>query len=679
MKRPYNNHDYKVRVVKNPHKAGGGAYLLDVPFISGWREKKVSDTPDGMVIFDNDWIVTGNGTKILTRTDFDKYDIVEVWKDGAIDFSGLVVGQIKNKDAVNLKLIGHTHRLKKQLVATESYTEEPATTVKRMLKGWTYSMKDNFNRSSLGDDWAADDGTPEIVSNKLRLSGTESVSYTTQIPAIDNFVISAFVEISALENTGIFYIKLNGGAAHNVVLSFYGSAVASSYWHITSPAANYAELYVGIVSGAWSGNIKIISGVTDSYMSFMSDGVLYLSVPAAPMIATTLEIYAETTSGATVDIDFIDVKTLTQIISEGTISNYGSSTTTTTTYETKISTIAERICKQLASTDALNTNWEWVENPIAHDTANPTNPHASLDFKERIGTNQVILLSQEEANITGDSALDVDYAGFNTSVTVAGAGTSGVDGIGQISCKEDDYDAYDEVGLVLEEFKDFSDETELVNLRLLADVYLDRTKTVQENISADPISYDAAGFSIGDGYLLDVEKLATDASAYARILTEKVEFSSSGAEQITVNWQYNSRSFRRELIEWLRNEANRRRYEQGTYITLTVPVSLEIDVAALADGETRYLKLGSDLYQGTKAARYNVEVQTVELAWSLEIDNVDRTTDIYGTATVTGHKYNIDITPYVNSLESHTINTVNKHDVTTQSFRTWGEAQIYIR
>lgn len=694
-----NNHDYQIRFIKP-----STGVTFTPPHLGGWYLNQLQDVGEAEILLPNGWVKDQEtGIQKLVRTTLtdligEATDYVEIWRDSSLVWAGEIDDIDYDFTTIAVKCISHIDKLTEQLTGNESYTEEPATTVKRFLKGWDYNFRDDFDRTTgIGSDWTTYASTYySIASNILQSAGVfynedavylndarqgiksaSSYSYTIWDDAEISFDLSW--------NQGLDYIKFyfcfEASNTHlSVTIDFdsfitlnrrLAGVTTNSKWYNWSPSINTTYNF----------RIKTALTTTTADVTLFIDGINVLSDSYVwsddyfPAYFGFQSRHGTVDVSTTINIDNFVFRKKKQVITEGTINNFGSSKTTSVSYETLYNSIDKRITKQCASSDDLAHNWEWKENPVAY--VNSTTPCASLDFKNRIGSNKDVTLSIDEKNLKNFKS-SRSKKNFATDVIALGAGTSQTEAAGQNMVRASDFDAYDSFGRIVEALYQLSEETNYTNLGSLATLWLGKRLQIHENIAVDPIDYEAKGFDVGDSYLLDIPKLLIDTSSYYRIMNEKREFSPEGAEAITVNWKDKSRSFFDAIREELRQLKNIARYGQGNYVTYLVPYLAE-NVATITNGSTRHFQFSSDMYLGVKQVKFTVHNNATSNGWKFYIDAVDRTSDIWGTATVTDDKYDFDITRFLTEVGvNHNVYIYNA-ELNTQNFATFGEALLYVR
>ena len=694
MKRLILKHEYKVKHITNPYIAGGNVVTDYLPYNHIKITTKLMDVGEAEITFPNGWRRAGGGKDILTRTQFDKGDIIEIWRDKELIFSGLVFKNIKlTLDTVVISLVSHIWLLTQQYTRKESYTEEPADTVKRFLKGKTYALHDNFNRDDSDDPgslWTEVNGDWDIVSNQLKLisgGGPEEGITTASFDLSDGVIISADMDLTTdVVNKGVSLYCPNTSNDMTIFFDTDNNLLAFTAMRNGSSIATYYEfndtIFYGYGSYIYPSGIfhccwqiyTTISGSNTRYhiKIWMDDELKYFiyfdtATSGDPFTNGKLVL-----AGANGDVfDNISLQNSVQLIAEGDIDNYGSNKTTSVSYETLFNAIHQRVKPQLSSTDDLATTWEWKENPVAHDVDNPTAPHASLDFKNRVGTDRDITLSTKEENLSNaDTTISFDQ--IKTNLIALGAGTAAVEETGQIMAESVDLDLFDEVGLILTTLYQASDEIDYARLKSMANLWLGKYSAANENMVVDAIDYEKRGFQIGDGYIIDIEQLDTDRSTRYRVLNEERDISPDGAEILNINVKDEKRSFRMEVLKYLREITNKARYPQSGYVDLNY--NYIRDDAVAVDAKTtsnKNINFDTGIHASVNKINWNIEVEAGTAVWKLWIDGVDVTSYVFGSSTVTGHKFNQDLTSWMSSIENHTIEIQNK-DVAPKNIGMWG-------
>ncbi len=840
IKRTLTRHSYSLDHISNPKISGGGVKTENIPYLSGYYLDDLMEIGEAEIIFPNSWVKAGS-KNVLLRNLFSKYDIIQIWRDKVVVFTGLIADDMElTFSTIKVKLKSNIFLLTEQYTGVESYTEEPSNSVKRFLKWWNYSFKDNFNRTSLGDDWTVVAGNVTIDANKLSLAGSggynpqvrrtatlsnwiqdfelnfkmsevpgvtlitirpDSAGDTTELTpsaganwqnvdeatsdedvtynyttsstsgfrmdlynlsasglgagdSINGLTIKARVRCPTPSGGDLvdIYIKQNGQMFHSGRMATTSDYMTFEYRWPVNPAtqnqwtqAEVDALQAGVELSTWAASritqleeliekqqpeLKIKFPYIDAsneitldfrnvagsqlYLEKIVGGVSRWKVESTKLISPNatikvtrlkdiITIYidgiseiekidnrelenqpgyllfrGEAVTGINAYFDDVILKIKEQVITEGTINSFGTTKTTSVSYETLYNAIDKRVRTQLNSTDSLATTWEWKENHLTFDANNPTNPRASLDFKNRIGTNKDVTLSIKEKNIS-DAKTRFAFSQFKTNLIALGAGTTAVGAQGQPVYESYDFDSYDEIGMILQTLYQLSDETNYSNLVTLAGLWLGKYKDIQENIAVDPIDYENKGFSVGDGYVIDIPELLTDKSTYYRIMSEKREFSPDGAEKITVNWKYKQRSFLREVEKLYRESVNKARYNQGTYVTQNYVRDDESVAAAAKTTKNKTITFRDGIHSGVKLVNWNVYCSDSSVPWSIWVDSTDRTNSIFGSATVTGNRNNIDLTQYMTSIGDHTIEVRNDHATTAYTFASYGDAELWVR
>jgi hypothetical protein len=669
-------HDYKIEFIRR-----STGVVFTCLQVSGWYLNELCVIGEAEITVPNEWVKDDEtGVDKHPRREISaKYaDIIQITRDSELVFSG-VVRQIKKRfDVLIIHCKSQLWWLTTQHTINESFTEEPATTLKRYLSGYGYHLSDAFNRASIGTDWMFESDGWAINNNQLR------ATYDTYATTYYCYWANSFSSWTNIRMDFDFlsYKATTTDPAHNLFVKWaYQDSNDYCFIHFDRPNTGMSpeKIHIGwnnggaiSSSGAWLSYdnshwydillTSVTSGGTTT-ITLLLDGEVFLTHSGSFTPPSTGVFRLESTvntDGDSTTIDNLKVWYKKQLISEGTIDNFGSSKTTAVSYETYLNAIDERIRKQCASTDSLNSYWEFFENPVAY--TNPTTPCASLDFSERIGSNKDIVLSLEERN-----------------VIALGAGTAEMDKPGQNVARATDLGAFNDVEFIKEGLYQLSEEIDYDNLVSFAELWLNRRTTFHENIKVDPIDYEARGFHLGDGYKLDIPKLGLSPdNGYYRVMNEKRTFTAEGYETIVVNWKDKTRSFKGILNKLLRQQLNKARYGQGNYVFYQLGFVSD-SVNALSYTPYRYFMLNSTLYRGVKSARYFID-SGASNDWQIFIDDIDRTNALFGSATIQGDRYDFDIAPYVSAVGvQHSIRFYNSEPTGPYTFNTWGEIELYRR
>ena len=680
--------------IKSIVRSSGATFAC--PFISGSYMYQLQDIGEFEITIPNGWVKDqDSGIQKLTRNEIAKYDVIQIIRDSTVVFSGIVLKIKRRYNTITISGPSEAWLLTKQHTPLISYTEEPATTVKRFLKGYDYKIKDAF--ANLDDwtnngnhDWSivasqavADPDTTGSNDNALMTHDTsptaaewdeaiiefdiEDITYAGN-DLLDFFVIWARVDAT---DSRMFNIQVNNESTgpNDFSTSFFlkvnettPAIIETSY----ETALDNSVLFTG-------GNIKIV--ITGLSVEVFIDGVSKMvgDFTGFPSGAGDLRLRAlESNSDTQITIDNLHVRTSKQLISEGTIDNFGSNKTTKVSYETLYKAIDERIRKQLASTESNITWWEWKENPVAY--VDSSTPCANMDFKNRIGSDKDIQLSVTEQNLRNFES-EENWESFVTDILALGAGNADAEGTGQNFSRAVDFDAYTTSGFILESIYQLSEEQTIATLKAMAALWLGRRATFHENIQVDPVDYESKGFDIGDAYKIKIPELNLDGLTSYRIINERRDFRPEGAETVTVNWKDKTRSFRDALRDELRQQKSKARYDQGTYIIQNFNKG---DDESLDDDDVSTINMNLNfttaLYSGVKKVIWNFEQDSG--SYLVLIDSVDRTDELFGAATVNTDKTDVDITRFLTRLTTHTITLQNKNG-DTQSFNLYGDCELY--
>ena len=121
MKRLLLKHIYKIRHITNPYRAGGNVITDDIPYIEIIVSKRLMEIGQATITLPNGWI-KADGKNILTRTFFDEGDIIEIWRDKELYFSGVIFKTIElSFETVVINLFSHIWFLTQQYTGVESY------------------------------------------------------------------------------------------------------------------------------------------------------------------------------------------------------------------------------------------------------------------------------------------------------------------------------------------------------------------------------------------------------------------------------------------------------------------------------------------------------------------------------------------------------------------------------
>ena len=695
--RAVNNHSVRIRHISNRYVATGRVVTDDIPFVSETRPEVISDVGEGSITLQNTWLTCGDGSMVFPLRDLcGELDIFQVYEDGALKFNGSILpNTVLGKDltTVTIPLSGQMGLLNYQLSGIEDWTEDPTETIKRYLYGEQYVLLDNFDRDdsdTVGPLWTETSGDWDIVSGKAKCIAT------------------GYMETASISGFGKTSIRFKMGLA-NLSFALYSLAWAKSAATTSMSFSATRQLFpdgstrhvysigvgqAGVLKASASSvtifqydreydveitQEKATSGSNTLYtLTLYIDGVKITSCTATIVTATDpfgagkVELYGYGSGGTGATIDDLEIKNKIPIISEGTIDAYGSSLNTKVIFETSLNAIKERILAFMPSTDPLASTWEFEEVPVEYDPANPTAPMASINIKNRIGTNRDIVLSSREENAIPNRA--TEKMNGLTELICLGAGTSQVDTPGQVVAKSTNYALAAGLGLSMQQLKQFSDEEDYARLSLLAGILAERYGNTEENIDISPIEYEAGGFSVGDGYLVDFEQLGTSRSVYYRILNTSRVTQSSGATTLQVNFKDNNQSLIRNLDKEIRQLRNKARYDQRNVLGDAYDYVTE----TLDDGE--FTTINKDLrfgdYYRIKKVIWNVEID-VGNYWQFWIDGIDRTLELKydedGNVVLDGlnNAYNIDITRFVHEPIAHTIEIKNI-SASTRIFATWG-------
>lgn len=616
-------------------------------------------------------------------------DYVQIWRDSVLDWAGEMEDIDYGDDTIIIPCVSHIDKLNEQYTENETFTEEPATTVKRFLKGWGLYLADNFNLGSIGSDWVYESPWT-VTSSKLHCPNTSNAykycywdtNFTDWADTKITLDYSSYKsdDYDADVNLHIFWDYQD--ANNNMFLkfrrrdrTFYADAIQLGFTSGGTP--DQETIYFKYpVSSAY--RVKVTSSTSGGTTTFnlWLDGALIGTHSGTYTPSSSSKFRLEATSNEATDwnkADNLEVKFGKQIISEGSINNFGSSKTTKVSYETLLNAIHERICPQCASADNLADHWEWRENPVEYVDA--TTPCASLNFGSRIGSDKDNLLSVDEKNIKGFRSRRSKRNYSNIAIAI-GAGTSEMDLPGQNVARAIDLTSANTFGRIRESLWQLSDEQDADILQALADIWVGKRSSIHENIQVDPIDYETQGFTFGDAYLMNIEKLKITPDTYYRIKNEMRAFTQEGAETITINWKDEELSFRDEVRYLFRQLTNKARYGQGTYIVKEKDYSVD-SVGASAYSPYRYFMLDPSMYLRIKKVTYSVGTSCT--AWSIYIDDVDRTMSLFGVNFANGDKKDFDITRYISQVGvNHSIRLWN-NTASTYNLNTWGEAEVYIR
>jgi len=691
--RKFTKHTHRVKsIVRSTGKT------FAAPFISGFYIYHLHGLGEFEITIPNGWVKDqDSGINKLTRNEINKFDVIQIIRDSTIVFSGIALKFKRRFNTITISGPSEAWLLTKQHTTVQSFTEEPADTVKRFLKGRDYKIKDNFNRASLGGDWT-NDGNHNwvIVSNQLfadpDVSGSNDNALMTHDTSptaaewddctiefdIEDITVTTGVGGSLFEFS-VIWARVDATDSRSFVITLDNEASGAGDIRTTfefrvnetTPATialafRDNEIFTG-------GHIKIVvSGLSVEVfidnVSLMTGDFTGFASGAGDLRLRAFEANAPTS----ITIDNLHVRIPKQLISEGTIDNFGSSKTTSVSYETLYNAIDDRIRKQLASTADNITWWQWKENPVAYVDA--TTPCANLDFKNRIGSDKNILLSVTEKNLRQFES-EEDWTSFVTDIIALGAGNADAEGSGQTFSRAVDFDAYDTSNIILESIYQLSEEQTLATLKAMAALWLGRRATFHENIQVDPIDYETKGFEIGDAYKINIPELKLDGSTFHRIINEKREFKPEGAETITVNWKDRTRSFMTDLKAELRQQKSKTRYDQGTYVIQSFNFDEGLESVA-NDGLTTVnmtLTFSTALYSSVKKVIWNFSSGG---DYQVLIDSIDRTDDLFGVATATSSQLDVDITRFVSSITTHTVQMKNKSGI-TRNLRLYGDCELY--
>lgn len=674
------NHSYKVEFIRN-----STGVVFTPPIVSGWYLNKLCEIGEAEIALPNEWVrdsETGQQKHPLREISAKLADVIQIWRDSELVFSGVVRRLTKRFDTLTFYCKSQLWWLTTQHTLVERYTEEPATTVGRFLVGWDYWHKDDFNRAAIGSDYTFE-APWTINSNQLYISDTSGAYkdcyYNTNNSNWDN----AIIEFDLTKNFDTaHYLRvlysLVGDPTDALGFTYYQTSATNRIMFVEYDDIHHRGITKIELDDSTQTKIRIVSrtvaGTTTVKVSM--DGIEIINESMSKSTSTArFELQSRVDSASDwIKIDNLKIYKEKQLISEGTLDSFGSSKTTSVSYETLFNAIDQRTRRQLNSTDDLNSYWEFFENPVAY--VDSTTPGASLDFSERIGSNKNIILSIDEKNLKNFESVE-DWDAFATDVIALGAGTSEMDAAGQSVARSSDFDAYDDILFIKEVLYQLSEETNFSNLQTLATLWLGRRTTFHENIKVDPIDYEKRGFQIGDAYKIDIEQLGLDTSTYYRIINEKRSFSQEGSEALVVNWKDKTRSFIDTLRAELRQQLNKARYGQGNYVDYNISYLISVAVADDAYSDVRYFKFNSEIHLAVKKAWFNVDIGAA-VNWIIEIDGIDRTDALFGSAEKVGDALKIDITAYVTSIAAHSIRIQNKEG-SAQNIATWGEAQVYVR
>lgn len=683
-------HDYMVRIIRP-----STGVIFTCPHLGGYYVNELTDIGQAEIRLPNTWVKDREtGIQKLVRNQVNQFDILQIFRDSAIVFSGLVLGLKKSLSSIIIKAPSAIWLLTKQVTRKESYTEEPATTLKRFLKGRDYAFKDNFNRTTgIGANWTTYASTYwGITGNQLRSSGVfyneDAIQLDDARQGIKSAASYSYADYNGAEFEFDLVFSHSADYMHLYILHYS----TSKYIVVEVDASSYISVYdnTGAVqtfnhkafttTQVYHVKCTILGSSTTQTVTVFLDGVQILSKEFAFTDANFPCYFGlqsrHGTGGVTsnIDVDNFKFSKVKQIIAEGTIGNFGSSKTTSVSYETLFNAIDKRIRLQCASSDELANHWEWKENPVAFVSS--STPCASLDFASRIGTNKDVTLSIEEKNLSEFEA-EEDWESFVTDVLALGAGTGAPEKAGQNLYHAYDLDAYDFSNYILEALYQLSEEQTYATLKSLATLWLGKRTKYLENIKVNPIDYEAQGFSVGDGYLLDIPELGIDTSTYYRVMNERRDFSAEGAETITINWKDKQKSFWDAIREELRQGINKQRYDQGAYVAVNIAYEPEDPVATATYARERFFKFNCADYLEVKKATFSVHTDCTN--WTLEIDATDRTQELFGAATLSGDKVDTDVTRFVSEVGTeHSIKPYNNH-ADSHHFNTWGDSIVFAR
>ncbi len=714
----YNTHDIRVDHISNNYATGTPVKTENIPVVSVERTNRINAPNEALLILENDWL-NADGKRFLARDLVSPLDIIQVWRDGVLDFSGRYIPKEDSdrirltKTTVEIPLFSHSKLLEGQITGVETYTEDPTTTAKRFLKGWVYSLGDDFNRAdsdTVGGSFEefGVEADFDIVSEKLKCMTPDtgvSAPLTSGVKSVASFSATDDIE-------GGFKLTLSD-VADEMYFHYFNFVDANSYFciQITRLSAGLSSVILLLEQDEF---LQTPTPSLDYFYYPFSSGVEFsirYSMKKTVLDANndnyTVSVWLNDTLGGTwvftlantgTSLDSGEIRIMSkkeniltddvyqkkhlQLITEGTMTAYGASSTTKVSYENYLSAITNRIIPFMASTDSLADTWEWREYPVAYDPANPTAPLGYIDLKERIGTNKAVTFSFENENIA-DISTGIREACVSEIIALGG-GTTAMDTAGQLIARAQNIGVAGALGLSMSKLEQVSDESDLTRLNQLATLKVAEESRDHESVDIDPIDYEAKGLEVGDAYLIDVEEVSTDPAAYYRILTETRNYVGM-SESVTVSCKDYAPSFQREARKKWRQDLNKARYDQGHYLTLNWTYQVEGGIQANTyDPNTwttvnKDIKLQSGYHLFVHKVLWNFECDDPTDVYTVWIDAVDRTEDIFGTATIYGNHHVVDITAYMTEVTSHTIEIHNDSGVNGRAYAHWGEVEVYAR
>jgi hypothetical protein len=647
-----------------------------LPFLNIERVKKRMDIGTATVEFPNSWVTTKNGNKVLLRDLLNKFDVIEIYRDKVVDFSGFILGLEYDLETITVILSSQVWQLTQQNTGIFNMTGKAEDIFSSLLNGYYYPIIDNF--TGLLSWTISGTGTGNIDGERLVL--TDQIVATS--PVID-------IDWSNSELEFDYSWNLDKKSSSSLLVVFGETEAPNGGWYLVFDF-EFNKIYLTVpdyVSGPYlltysrtfqtigSAHVKIVKNGKSTSLYIDGNLIKTLTTMEYTTDRTSVVFHPNTSPNSYNYIDNVSLKAKRPIASLIDSEKYGKNINCTASYETLLGAINNRLCYTMPSADSLASHWEWEEVYIPFDAAAFSASHPvglplfGMNFKSRVGENKSIILKIKDRNISNIKSTQT-FDNFKTNLIALGAGTTDINGVGQPVAEVFNMIQYASVGMILNTLYQMSDESDQARLAQTANLLLGSRNASLENIEVDPLDYETSGLQVGDAYRIDVEEVMTDPNIYYRIEQETRKYSPDGAEIVLVSFNTQRRSMMKELALNLRAGLNKARYPQGGYVSQTYPKLTEVVTAGSTTTLNSAINFNTELYKGVKKVSWNMAISSPTATWQLWIDGVDQTESVFGATPNIGGCTNLDLTPWMGDVSNHTL-VVKNTSVGSATISTW--------